>query len=81
MIVGLLFIAIIWCLRGFLSINKWYITVVTWSLVVCLMYTPSALGPAALVLWVYISGKPLMPMLQLYNVATAMICKWARKQG
>ena len=37
---------------------------------VCLIYTPSALGlgPAALVLWVYISGKPLMLMLQLYNV-------------
>ena len=29
---------------------------------------PSALGPAALVLWVYISGKPLVPILQLYNV-------------
>ena len=30
--------------------------------------TPLALGPGALVLWVYISGKPLVPMLQLYNV-------------
>ena len=29
---------------------------------------PSALGPAALGLWAYISGKPLVPMLQLSNV-------------
>ena len=69
MIVGLLFIAAIWCLRGFLS----YKQVVHNS---CNMgtrglpdiYTPSALGPAALVLWVYISGKPLVPMLQLYSI-------------
>ena len=66
MIVGLLFIAITWCLRGFLS----YKQVVHNS---CNMGTrglppPSALGPAALVLWVYISGKPLVPILQLYNV-------------
>ena len=40
-------------LVGFCPINKWYITVVTWALVVCLIYTPSALGPAALALWVY----------------------------
>ena len=60
MIVGLLFIAGVYV--GFCPINKWYITVVTWALVVCLIYTPSAL-----VLWVYISGKPLMPMLQLYK--------------
>ena len=53
---------------GFCPIKKKYITVVTWALVVCLIYTPSALGPAALVLWVYISGKPLVPMLQLYIV-------------
>ena len=34
------------------------------------MYTPSNLGPVALGLWVYISGKPLLPMLQLYNIRT-----------
>ena len=50
---------------GFCLITKWYITVVTWALMVCLIYTPSALGPAALVLCVCISGKPLLPMLQL----------------
>ena len=65
MIVGLLFFAIIWCLRGFLS----YKQVVHNS---CNMGTRGlpdiyTLSPAALVLWVYISGKPLMPMLQLYN--------------
>ena len=53
----------------FCPINKWYITIVTWALVVCLIYTPSALGPVALVLWVYISGKPRVPMLQLYIVS------------
>ena len=30
---------------------------------------PSALGPAALGLWAYISGKSLVPMLQLLRVA------------
>ena len=44
-------------------ITRWYIIVVTWALVVYLIYTPSALG-----LWVYISSKPLLSMLQLYNV-------------
>ena len=29
---------------------------------------PSALGPAALGLWAYISGKSLVPMLQLSNI-------------
>ena len=29
----------------------------------CLKYTPSALGPAALGLWVYISGKSLAAMV------------------
>jgi len=29
---------------------------------------PSALGPVALGLWAYISGKSLMPMLQLLLV-------------
>ena len=61
MIVGLLLLFGVYV--GFCPINKWYITVVTWVLVVCLVYTPSALT-----LWVYISGKPLEPMLQLYNV-------------
>ena len=56
----------------FMCLNKWYITVVTWALVVCLIYTPSALGPAALVLWVYIS-EPLVPMLQLYITLLALL--------
>ena len=34
-----------------------------------LIYTPSALGPAALGLRVYISGKPLVPMVYLLNIA------------
>ena len=34
---------------------------------VCLIYTPSALGPAALRLQTYISGKTPLPVLQLYN--------------
>jgi len=29
---------------------------------------PSVLGPAALVLWAYISGKSLAPMLQLLHI-------------
>ena len=66
LVVGLLFIAIIWCLRGFLSFKQ----VVHNS---CNMFTRGlpdiyTLRPEALVLWVYISGKPLMPMLQLYNI-------------
>ena len=80
MIVGLLFIAIIWCLRGFLS----YKQVVHNS---CNMGTRSLpdiytqdLGPAALVLWVYISGKPLVPMLQLYIVARFDKSRLGRKQ-
>ena len=55
---------------GLCPITKWYITVVTWALVVCLIYIPSALGPAAVVFWVYISGKLLVPMLQIYSVIT-----------
>ena len=46
---------------------KCYITVIPCVLVVRLIYSPSALGPAALGLRVYISGKPLMPM----------VCPWA----
>ena len=41
----------------------WHITVIPCAFVVCLICTPSALGPAALGLRVYISGKPLMPMV------------------
>ena len=52
-----------------------YIIVITWALVVCLICTPSALGPAALGPRVYISGKPLMPMLQLLNVACCCITR------
>jgi len=33
---------------------------------------PSALGPAALRLWAYISGKSLVPMLQLLHVSLCM---------
>ena len=32
---------------------------------VCLICMPSALGPVALGFWAYITGKSLMPMLQL----------------
>ena len=32
---------------------------------ICLICMPSALGPVALGLWAYISGKSFMPMLQL----------------
>ena len=67
MIVGLLFIAIIWCLCGFLS----YKQVVHNS---CNMatsglpdiYTQSTRA-AGRGLRVYISGKSLVPMLKLYN--------------
>ena len=63
MIVGLLFIAIIWCLCRFLS----YKQAVHDSCNVGTSGLPDiyTLGPAALMLWVYISGKPLVPMLQL----------------
>ena len=37
--------------------------VVTQALVACLICTPSALG-----LRVYISGRPLVPVLQLLNI-------------
>ena len=40
--------------------RKCYIIVVTQALVVCLICPPSALG-----LRVYISGRPLVPVLQL----------------
>ena len=51
---------------------KCYIIVVTRALVFCLICTPSSLGPAALVIRVYISGRTLLPMLQLLNVN--MLC-------
>ena len=38
---------------------------VTWALVVCLICTPSGFG-------VYISGRPLVPMLQILNVPLCM---------
>ena len=68
MIVGLPFIAIIWCLRGFLS----YKQVVHNSCNTGTRGLPNiyTLGPAVLVLWVYISGKPLMPMSLLYIVSS-----------
>ena len=53
---------------GFCPITKWYVHN-SCNMGTCdLPDTPSALGPAAFVLLVLISGKPLMPMLQLYNV-------------
>ena len=45
--------------------RKCYIIVVTQELVVCLICPPSALRPAALRRRVYISGRPLVPVLQL----------------
>ena len=45
--------------------RKCYIIVVTQELVVCLICPPSALRPAALGLRLYISGRPLVPVLQL----------------
>ena len=53
--------------------RKCYIIVVTQVLVVCLICTPEARGPmytrspAALGLRVYISGRPLVPVLQLLH--------------
>ena len=44
---------------------KYYIIVVTRALVFCLICTPSSLGPAALGIRVYISGRTLVPVLQL----------------
>ena len=51
--------------------RKCYIIVVTQALVVYLICPPSALGPAALVLRVYISGRPLVPVLQLLLITPA----------
>ena len=43
--------------------RKCYIIVVTQALVVCLICTPEARGPR-----VYISGRPLVPVLQLLHI-------------
>ena len=59
-LMGSMFATIIYCIVGLWPITKWYIIVVTWALVVCLMYTLSGLRPVALGLQVYISA-----MLQL----------------
>ena len=45
-----------------------YTIVVTHALVFCLICTPSSLA-ADRGIWVYISGRTLVPMLQLLNVA------------
>ena len=50
-----------------LECRKCNILVVTWALVLCLIYMPKARGPVALGLWAYISGKALVPMLQLLH--------------
>ena len=52
-------------LGKFLDCRKCYILLVTCALVIYLICMLSALGPAALGLWAYISGKSLVPMLQL----------------
>ena len=58
-----------WNLQKFSAANLTPFTVVvTQSLVDCLVYTPEAQGPQALRLRVYISSRPLVPVLQLLNV-------------
>ena len=57
-------------LGKFLECQKCYILLVTCALVIYLICMPSALGPAALRLRAYISGKSLMPMLQLVHTIT-----------
>ena len=53
---------------------KWNILVVTWALVICLKYTHSHSGCALVLVCmrpsasVYISGKSLVPMLQLLHI-------------
>ena len=56
-------------LGKFLECRKCYILLVTCALVIYLICMPSALGPAALGLRAYISGKSLVPMLQLLLVS------------
>ena len=60
-------------LGKFLECRKRYILLVTCALVIYLICMPSALGPAALGLRAYISGKSLMPMLQLLHVCTVVV--------
>ena len=55
-------------LGKFLECRKCYILLVTCALVIYLICMPSALGPAAIGLRAYISGKSLVPMLQLLHV-------------
>ena len=55
-------------LGKFLECRKCYILLVTCALVIYLICMPLALGPAALGLRAYISGKSLVPMLQLLHV-------------
>ena len=57
-------------LGKFLECRKCYILLVTCALVIYLICMPSALEPAALGLRAYISGKSLVPMLQLLHVYT-----------
>ena len=45
---------------------------------ICLICMPSAHGPAALGLWVFISGKSLVPMLQLLHVS---LCGWIKEKS
>ena len=52
--------------------KKCYIIVVTQALMVYLICPPSALWPAALGLRVYISGRPLVPVLQLLHIIYIM---------
>ena len=65
---------------GFNIAHAWkcYISVVTCALGICPICMPSALGPVALRLWAYISGKSLVPMLQLilvqYNYIISKNC-------
>ena len=71
MIVGLLFITIIWYLHGFLSYKQVIhnsCNMGTRGLPDMYTLSPQACGPRAL--GIYISGKPLVPMLQLYIVTS-----------
>ena len=54
-------------LGKFLECRKCYILLITCALAIYLICMPSALAPAALGLRAYISGKSLVPMLQLLH--------------
>ena len=61
-------------LIGFSLAYTWYILVVSRALVICPdMYT-HAIGSNGPWAWVYISGKSLMPMMQLVNVSYICSC-------